>query len=113
MAPPTPAPAVPFDQLLTALVPPHPVARLAREPNRLHCASMSGTTSLGRWRADAGARLVSLLLDLGDRLIWMGRIRDQTPPLTIDEEVELLQHGLPDQDLVAEHQGLVEGVSSL
>ena len=43
----------------------------------------------------------------------MGRIRDEAPALAIDEQIELLERRLSDRHFVAEHQRLLEGVSSL
>ena len=53
------------------------------------------------------------LLDLRDRLVRVARIGNETPALAIHEQVELLEHGLPDEYLVAQHQGFLERVSAL
>ena len=50
-------------------------------------------------------------LDSRHRPVRMGRVLNEPAPVAVDEQVELLEHGLPDQDFVADHQGLVEGVA--
>src|SRR5574341_1417089 len=53
------------------------------------------------------------LLDLRDRLVGMSGIGNEPLTLAVHEQVELLEHGLADQHLVAEHQGFFERVSPL
>lgn len=43
----------------------------------------------------------------------MGGIGNETAVLAVDEQIELLQHGLPDQHLVAEHERFLERVASV
>jgi hypothetical protein len=43
----------------------------------------------------------------------MGGVGNETLALAVHEQVELLEHGLSDQDLIAQHQGFLERVSPL
>ena len=43
----------------------------------------------------------------------MRRIRNEPSPARVHKQIELFEHGLPDQDLITEHQGFLESVSSL
>ena len=54
-----------------------------------------------------GLRL-KVLLYLGDRLIGVGH---QALVGAVEQQVQLLQDGLPNQDLVAQDQGLFHGIA--
>ena len=50
-------------------------------------------------------------LDLRDGLIRVRRIGNKPSPPRVHEQVELLEHRLPYQDLIIEYQGFLESVS--
>jgi len=50
-------------------------------------------------------------LDLRDGLIRVRRIGNKPSPPRVHEQVELLEHRLPYQDLITEYQGFLESVS--
>ncbi len=78
-----------------------PKARVIRKPHSC-LGEESGHSLHGPCRSE---------LDLRDRLIRVRRIGNKPSPPRVDEQVELLEHRLPNQDLVTEYQGFLESVS--
>src|SRR2546422_10370972 len=53
------------------------------------------------------------LLHFRDRLVRVSWIRHEPPTLTIDEQVQLLEHRLPDEHFVTQNERFIERVSTL
>src|SRR5438034_2938663 len=53
------------------------------------------------------------LLHFRDRLVRVSWIRHEPPTLTIDEQVQFLEHRLPDEHFVTQNERFIERVSTL